>query len=67
MKTYLNDTVSKNLRFTLKNNGVGFTGLASNCRATFVVCNGQFASYNTACELAIQVREFLKLIVRGND
>lgn len=55
MKTHLNDTVSKNLRFTLKNNGVGFTGLASNCRATFVVCNGQFASYNTACELAIQV------------
>ena len=68
MHTYLNDSVLENLQFTFNENGVGpFTGLASNGRAMLVVCNRQFASRNNAFELSSQVREFSKLVVRGND
>ena len=67
MKTHLNDSDLTNHRFTLKENGAPFIDLASNCRATFVVCNGQFASYNMAFELSVQVREFFELVERGID
>lgn len=68
MKTYPNDSVLENPRFTFKINGVvPFIDLASNCRATFVVCNGESASFNMAFKLSSQVRESSKLVVRGVD
>ena len=68
VKTYLNDSVLLEPRFTCKKNGAEpFIGLAGNCRATFVVCDRQFASYNMAFEPSSQVRDFSKLVVRGID
>ena len=67
IQTHLNDSVLENLRFTFKENGVPFIGLASNCRAMFLVFDRQFAFYNMACELSSQVREFSKLVARRID
>ena len=70
MKTYLNKSVPKKIRFAFKLKivwDVISPGLASNCRITIFVFNNYIAAFNVALERSIQVLQLSISINHGID